>query len=759
MAINRYVDVNFDQPVSNYVPLPLEMLYKLGKDASKDYEDTMKDMESGKDPISKLNTRTVARIYDPSQGIMVDAPIDFEDQKKGVLDYMNKQKQQIVDDYIKDKDVNKYKQRAAALKGDMISAYSDLTGKAAIVDQINKENEQLSKSEAFGLDPAYATERLHYNTDYLRNLKAGKVQAYAPPSVAKQVNMEDVIKTDTDNWYKSDLGSGYSTGDYITEVNKKGITGTRVYDYVNNAWRNPNHSARALAQLQMKHQMGLTGLSKDSEVEYQDYKTDEKGNIVLDKDKKPIIETKKGKFEDVFMEQKKREYEAALAAKLVHTDLDYNLKANPFALRALDKKDEAEAYKYLPIYESNPDSTSTNNRQALGFLGVKTDYLNDDGSVKTDDIQNISDADREYHTKRATEWLKDYKEGKLSAQNALVYGKSYLETINKINNNDLRNRYADKFKGLLKAAVAYGLLGDKQSFANYKLPDGKINYMKLEGDLVNLGKNINTSSSNVMGLQADFTPDLNRTYLGQTKVDDNGNTIFEKSPLLQKMKIYEQGDPESSSKIRQEGVDKLAQNGSIVALDFNDPNLGAMTLTATKGKDDVEPKLYTAIVPDVNLKKSMEPVHNFTQQINKTLSNKMSAEEKAKNFTIANKRILELSNEIAKSNISPQDKQNLINTLNNAFNNVSGGTNKRGVAVGETFDGRYTLIGSSNIQNGIPKKTVLRIDNTNGQFEEVELGTIQYEESAAIQAKHAPGYSEKAPGYKPSEQIYTNLPQ
>lgn len=755
MGINRYVDVNFDQPVSNYVPLPLEMLYKLGKDASKDYEDTMKDMESGKDPISKLNTRSVARIYDPSKGGMIDAPIDFEDQKRGVLDYMNTQKQQIVDDYIKDKDTNKYKQRAARLKGELNSAYSDLAGKSAIVDQINKENIELGKSEAYGLNPAYATKRLQYNTQYLKDLQAGNVQAYAPPSVAKQVSMEDVYAKDITGWKEDDAGSkSYTDGQYIHDVNTKGITGTRVYDYAKRVWNDPNHSARAVANLELEHELNMRGLRPDSLVEYNDYKKDANGDVIKDKQGNPVLEVKQGKFADIFMEDKKRDYAQALADRIVHQTVDTKMSTDAYGLRALDKKDELDSYKNLPIYETNIDKVPTNNKQALQAVGINSPNINDDGSVKTNDIQNISETDKKYHVDRAKEFMEKYKRGEISEQSMLVYGKSYLNTLNKINNNDLKNRYAEKFNGLVKSGFEYGLLTDEKGKANYRMPDGKFNFLKLEADLVELGKNINTSSSNVMGLQANFIPDLNRTYLGETKADADGNTIFEKSSMLQKVAIYEQGDPNSASKIRQEGVDKLAQNGSFVGFDFNDPNLGAATITATKGKGDIEPKLYTAILPDVNLKNSMAPVHKFTQDVNKTLNNKLSPEEKKENYSKALEKISDLAAQVGNSNISDNDKKDIITQLNNSFNSIS--SNSRGTVYGTTFDGKYTLIGSSSIKDGIPVKNVLRIDNTSGQFEEVSLGDVQYEESAAIQLRHAPGYSKKAPGYEPKYQTYTD---
>jgi hypothetical protein len=257
-----------------------------------------------------------------------------------------------------------------------------------------------------------------------------------------------------------------------------------------------------------------------------------------------------------------------------------------------------------------------------------------------------------------------------------------------------------------------------------------------------------------MGLQANFSKDLTRTYLGETKVDAQGNTVFEKAPLLQKMAIYKQGDPNSADEVRKDGVNTIAQNGSIVGLDFNDPNLGAVTLTATKGKGDVNPELYTGIVPDVHLKNNMAPVHKFTQAINRTLLNKMSPEERKENLESASdtfKNTIEQA--IANPNFSEKDKEAYVKQLNAIYSDII--NNNRGVAVGQSFDGKYKFIGSSTIRDGVPNKKVLRIDNF-GNFDTVDLGDIQYEESAAIQMLHAPGYNESAPGYETRKQTYTD---
>lgn len=385
MAANRYVGFDYDQPISSHVPLPLDAIYKMGVDASKRYEDTLKDLDSGKDPISKLNTQSIVRVYDSKNQTMTDAPISFERDKSNILNYMNQQKEQIISNYINDKDINKYKQRVSKLKGEVNNAYSDLASKAAIVDQINKENVELSKSAEYGLDPAYATKRLQYNTNYLKNLQDPNIgmQAYAPPAVAKEIKLDEVINRDADHWYKDDLGSTtYTSGNYIHDLSKKGITGTRVYKYIDEAWKQPNHSAKAYAQLQLEHEMNLKGLNYDSEIEYEDYKKNDKGEIIYNKDKQPILETKTGKFGDLFMEEKKREYANMLASKIVHVEKDPNMKVDAFKLHDYKKKLAEENAKDYTNTSSVGNPTATSMQQLLSENGL-SELIDIDGNIKS----------------------------------------------------------------------------------------------------------------------------------------------------------------------------------------------------------------------------------------------------------------------------------------------------------------------------------------------------------------------------------------
>jgi len=230
MAINRYVDVDFDQPVSNYVPLPLEMLYKLGKDASKDYEDTISGIQSAKGLLSKHKTQTSVKIYDPNvPGGVRDAAIDFEPQRQAYQERLSKEMESITNDYTKDKDNSKFKQRMAALKNDAIAMDNDLATKSALVEKIEKHKEEIAKNQDMSLTPYLRNQELAYNTSIYNDLAQGKAN-YDSYNVAKPTDRPKEIKETFDSLGEEILESFASaTGDgYIRNKYREGRTKEKI---------------------------------------------------------------------------------------------------------------------------------------------------------------------------------------------------------------------------------------------------------------------------------------------------------------------------------------------------------------------------------------------------------------------------------------------------------------------------------------------------------------------------------------------------
>jgi hypothetical protein len=353
------------------------------------YDNSLKDLNTSTDPIGKLNLQAGLKIYDKTApGGITDVSTKWEDHKSQYMKMLDDERQSIVDEYLKDQDTNKFNQRKNQYINKAKMIHSDLASKEQIAKQIVKQNEELSKSESFAKNPVYAAKQISYNTNYINKLLNGDAGEYMAPGVAKEVDMEDVINKDTSNWKQSDLGStAYTDGQYIHDIDTKGITGTRVYDYANRVWNDPNHSARAMANLELEHYLGTTGQNYNDEHIYEDYQRDSKGNIVKGKDGQPIMVEKKGKLGELFLEQKKQDYSNALADKLVHTEKNVGLKSDAYGLynmKKADAEEEARRQYELGIQDvaaagaSNDESFNNVAKNVLGdkfeFVGGKLHY-------------------------------------------------------------------------------------------------------------------------------------------------------------------------------------------------------------------------------------------------------------------------------------------------------------------------------------------------------------------------------------------------
>lgn len=418
---------------------------------------------------------------------------------------------------------------------------------------------------------------------------------------------------------------------------------------------------------------------------------------------------------------------------------DTDFKWAPQDIR--DKKAVEDAFKMLPVFEGNVDPNSISIKQALQSVGVNTAALDDKGEVTKglfEGKEHVANLD-----KFAQDLTKRYNEGKMVAEDYNNQLAQVIETRAKAKGYE--NNTIQKYTDLVKVGFNYGILG------NHKNKDGSIDYAGLEQDLINIGKSIGTQASSIQGMQVDFGDKLSRFYFGENK-GSGDNAYFAKSPMVNKLTIYEQGNPNSQMQLEEEGIkSKLAENAKFIGYDFNDPNNGALSFTSTMGKEDKNPRLYNAVTSDKVTKKLMEPVHNFTQDFNRVLNNNYSYNDKVKSQNEAQTIISDYNKLIQSSPYDSKIKEALINSFNQAAGTI---TNNKNIVVGNTGDGRHSLIGTVDFSSGEPNKVVLKIDNSTGQFEVVTLGDIQHEESTMIQMQQAPAYNQKSPGYIPKDVIY-----
>lgn len=403
MAINRYVDVNFDQPVSNYVPLPLEMLYKLGKDASKDYEDALKGIEDSKGILGKHKTRTSVKVYDPNKGGVVDAQIDFEPQRQAYQAKLQSEMESITNDYIKDKDTNKFKQRMSSLKNNAVAMNNDLAVKSAIIDKIDKHNEEIAKNEEFGNYNFLGDEFLKYNTKFYNQYTKdpNKIGDYSGYDIAKKVDRPKEIK-ETFGSLGEEVLQSFADPDgkgYLREKYREGRTKSKI-DSVFNPWYENSNTKKEIEH-EASYFFNSTGIdpnkivqtikTKDGKVinitaydEFESQKIAELANIargyVSSKGKDNIsIDSNWARLED---EKKKQVFASSLTGSTV--------ESNTFDLASLDPN--YKALKDLGVYKEDKNGViSVNWGKGAAGKGVKITNFGGLPIASVYDNSNISD--------------------------------------------------------------------------------------------------------------------------------------------------------------------------------------------------------------------------------------------------------------------------------------------------------------------------------------------------------------------------------
>lgn len=446
MAINRYVDVNFDQPVSNYVPLPLEMLYKLGKDASKDYEDALKGIEDSKGILGKHKTRTSVKVYDPNKGGVVDAQIDFEPQRQAYQAKLQSEMESITNDYIKDKDTNKFKQRMSSLKNNAVAMNNDLAVKSAIIDKIDKHNEEIAKNKDFATQGYLGNEMLDYNTsfynEYLKD--PNKIANYNSYEIANKINRAEEIGKYFQHMgaeVDEQVSSAYATGTgYIRSKYREGVTEDKIKKHFN-SWIE-NSPVKDDILMEAKDYFSRTGIEAGEMIDVVDPLTGEKI-----KDSKGNIQ-KQTRWEN-FIDN---EVEAALG-----TALGYK------------KSKGRDALTTDATWRWNQDKKAAEEENKLkfqmGLQQVPTNKSPDDNSF-TNVVQSLIGNN-----------LFDVRDGKLH-YNPIQEGEKYLEILGKkVKYSDLNNTEGKEFKKLFPNA-SVGSVGSDYVDIIFKDKTGKITQIK-----------------------------------------------------------------------------------------------------------------------------------------------------------------------------------------------------------------------------------------------------------------------------------------
>lgn len=351
MAVNRFLNVNWSQPISSFVPRPFEAAYMAGKQAQEELDSALKDLDSSTDPFAKLNLSGSIKVWDPNapKGYSdFDIGNAFEQKKVNTVNALTKERQQIVDDYYNQKiDNNEFNRRIAQHKNKAVTAYNILSSSGAALDKIRKHNEDIiSKSKEFGTDPYYGTNMLDDNTAWLNKAmsdeQSGVLPDYVGTNIADKFDSATSINEHVDKWKTYTKGISDPVGGYIRDFQQEGIGGTKVYQYAKDNY--PKSTDRIYDDMRVRYELHSKGLTGDEPVEYTTYQPKIKnGNYVTSSDGHIIDEPVKvkGTLYEAKMAEKFNQFHDAIAQKIVGFSTTEKLRPDT-TWQYLDKKKTIE---------------------------------------------------------------------------------------------------------------------------------------------------------------------------------------------------------------------------------------------------------------------------------------------------------------------------------------------------------------------------------------------------------------------------------
>lgn len=425
---NRYTVYNPQEYVETYVPLPIQDMKEMLMYKQKGADMTQNALDTSTDPLAKLKVNAGLKIYDRNNNV-IDANVGLEKQKNRLMQELDTERAELADALVNKKlTESEYNSKSRAHINKAKQAYSQLAGTEEILSTINKQNDEMAKNSDYAKSRHYGTELLEYNTNWVNDyMKDGVYKPYTPPSISKEFDLGKDVMANANNWKEhTENASSYLQDGYIRDYKSKGITGTRVYDYVNNLWDSKSFGAKADSDLQIKDRLRSQGIALDTKAS--DIIPGYKGD---------------GTIFDVLNKQAKEDYAKSLGDVLIHQDISTKIRNDSKAnqQQRFNREDEQAKAAF---------------EMGLQYVGADPSTSQNDSNL-TRITQSVTGSDNF-----------EFRDGKLH-YNPIKEGTEYINVFGK--NYDAKKAQADgniEINGV-KFAVTSG-------------PSGQLNVMLPNGD-------------------------------------------------------------------------------------------------------------------------------------------------------------------------------------------------------------------------------------------------------------------------------------
>lgn len=698
MASNRFDTSQQQQYTSQYVPLPFEAISAMGEKSQKKYDTAIDDTYKLKDLMAK-----VPAINDPNLGLS-------NIQKKKELDTQYTTKINELTDKIVNGDPNAFRE-LEKVKRDLINDPTRQELENSYLDYQAYKKDMIDKKDS------YAAYKDPYRNKKLIN-DAGELQAFRYSGMGEKQNHAEEARAQM---------AGVATWGYDTK----------------NSYLDPNDGNI------------YTKTSKGT------YVKDTRIRDLANKKAGDFVKTQKGQD---YLELLKYENPKATPEELFKGVSNYLFNAGSNQIFSnsgggsdvqttglTDKRDEEkrQAAAPMPTLENAVQGSDAplTSKSGLGWLGLNTDILNDDGSFNS-----------KAYKSQGTDLIKDVKENIKDGSVVVtdIFGnktthKTLTDAFSEFKKKPAPNLLTKYYTDLLNSAKGLGIeipmeAGNKS----------KTDFVKLQKQLADYGQNMQSQGSTSAGFNARFANNLSDYFLGSVSADAAGNVTFKKSPLLNSGSIIDQATGKSIS----ENKEEIAQSGTLKGVNYFASDAGTYKLVS-KGKS------YNYHPGDQTLNAMTQNTHSLTQDIVKARQGKQNSStvlEPATTGVDASGRVVNIPAKTVKTyadnivnglkenfkTIPANDPQGLFlaNHLQENLNKLKGYEQvsvKTSDIVTDKNTPKYQYIAYQHKGFGTTSEAddkVLRIDTETGQTEVLSLGDIHASERDYLQKSYAPAFEQ-----------------
>ena len=273
---NQLIEPN--KYVSQYVPLPLELIAAEGDKLQKEMDLTKAKISSESSPLEKFNVAASLKTY--SDNAIKDIDVGYNDRKNQLINDINK-KSLDISNKLASGELSPKSPEIYNLHREALAAANELQSYQETAKKMNEANAEIMKSGDYSKQQYLGNPLLEYNQEVLQKIKNGEDVNYNPVGIAKYTDKSKEVSEYASKVGVDQLASYIGTDKrpgYIYEYSKKGRTKNKIESGFD-SWYD-NSIVKDDISLSVKHQAKLAGVNLTDKIPVSIPQYDDNGKFI-----------------------------------------------------------------------------------------------------------------------------------------------------------------------------------------------------------------------------------------------------------------------------------------------------------------------------------------------------------------------------------------------------------------------------------------------------------------------------------------------